>query len=134
MQVASALLCDAASVREGLLFVMGGGITRLWRENFPAPMAVELAVVLELRQSELSRPHEIEVIVQGEDGGRVAHVKGGVQAAGDLEFGETLLVPIILSLRDAGLPREGRYDIEIAVDGNHHRTIMFQARPRPKPE
>lgn len=129
MQVAAALLCDAASVREGLLFVMGGGITRIWREDFPAPMGVELAVMIEMRQTELARPHEIEVLVQGEDGQRVAEARGGLQAGGEVDFGETLLVPIVIPLRNVGLPQRGRFSLEIAIDGGHHRTLMFQARP-----
>lgn len=47
MQLASAILCDFAQVREGLLFVSGGGITRIWRETFPAAAGVSLALVFE---------------------------------------------------------------------------------------
>ena len=38
MQVVTALLCDYASVREGLLNILGGGVNRLWRAELPAPL------------------------------------------------------------------------------------------------
>lgn len=109
---------------------MGGGITRMWRSDFPAPMNAALAIVLELHQVELSRPHEVDVLVQGEDGEEIARAKGGFQTDTEVDVGETLLVPFALPLHAVGLPKPGRYSVEIAVDGIHQRTLQFQAHPR----
>ena len=38
MRLETALLSDHASVRDGLLFVVAGGITRVWRSQLPAPL------------------------------------------------------------------------------------------------
>ena len=46
MDIRVATLCDFAQVREGLLFVSSAGITRVYRESFPAPIGVMLALVL----------------------------------------------------------------------------------------
>ena len=43
MEVTTAMLSDFAQVREGLLFVSSGGITRCYREQLPAPLGVHLA-------------------------------------------------------------------------------------------
>jgi glutamate-5-semialdehyde dehydrogenase len=40
MDVTTAMLADFAQVREGLLFVSSGGITRCYREQLPAPLGV----------------------------------------------------------------------------------------------
>lgn len=130
MKVVSALLCDAASVRQGLLFVLGGGITRLWRTEYPAELGASLAMMLEMHQMELSRPHEIDVLVQGEDGAELARAKGGFQLdGGDFEVGEPALVPFVLDLHRVGLPSLGTYTVEIAVDGQHQHSLRVSARP-----
>ena len=35
MELTTALLCDHVQVREGLLFIVAGGITRLRRPSYP---------------------------------------------------------------------------------------------------
>ena len=132
MKVGTALLCDFASVRDGLLFVVAGGVTRLWRDEYPAPMNVSLALMFEVHQMEVPHPHEIDVRVVGEDGQEIARAQGGFQAAlpPDIHMTEKLLVPVVLDVRQAGLPGPGAYSIEISVDGTHHQTVQFRAQPR----
>jgi uncharacterized protein DUF6941 len=133
LHVAAAFLCDFAEVRERLLFALGGGITRLWRDAFPASMDASLALLLELHQMELATRHDLQVVVQGEDGQRVGEVSGAFQmGAPEVDVGENLLVPIALDLRPARLPAPGSYAVEIVIDGNHQRTIQFKAMPRPE--
>src|SRR5919106_3179454 len=133
LHVAAAFLCDFAEVRERLLFALGGGITRLWRETFPASMDASLALLLELHQMGQATGHDLQVVVQGEDGQRVGEVKGAFQmGAPEVEVGENLLVPIALDLRPARLPAPGSYAVEIVIDGTHQRTIQFRAMPRPE--
>lgn len=133
MQVAAAFLCDFAEVREGLLFALGGGITRLWRDAFPASMEASLALLLELHQTEGATQHQLQVLVQGEDGQRVGEVKAAFQmGAAEVDVGENLLLPIALDLRPARLPAPGSYAVEIVLDGTHQRTIQFKALPRPE--
>lgn len=131
MQVAAAMLCDFASVRDNLLFVIGGCLTRLYRDEYPAAMGVSLALTLELHRMELGRPHELHILVLGADGEQHAEIQGGFNAAGEVEPGETLLVPIPFDLRAVGLPAPGRYSVEISVDGTHHRTLPFRLEARP---
>ena len=132
MNVGTALLCDFATIREGLLHVVAGGITRLWRDQYPAPIGCSLALVFEVHPMEAANPHEIDVRVMSEDGEEIARVQGGFQATPgeDTKVGESLLVPVSLDLRNAGLPAPGGYSIEISVDGTHQRTLSFWAQPR----
>jgi len=130
----TALLCDFASVRENLLFVSAGGITRIWRSDYPAPMGVSLALMFEVHPMELPYPHEVAIRVMGPDGEELTTVQAGFTAGGDLQVGEELLVPMALDLRNVGLPREGAHSVEIAVDGTHQKTVQFWVQPRPQPE
>ena len=81
MRFAVATLCDFAQVREGLLFVSGGGITRANRSAFPADLGLMLALSVEVSEAELSEPLEIRVRVENEDGEQIAQVVGVFKAA-----------------------------------------------------
>ena len=61
MELKAAIICDAASVREGLLHVLGGGITRIWRQDLPAALGVALAVIVDLPPDVMFDPHEVTV-------------------------------------------------------------------------
>lgn len=128
MQVAAALICDFASVREGLLFVVGGGITRVWRREFPAPLNVALALLLEAHPTEANRPHEVDVIVQSEDGAAVAQLKGGFQISTNegARAGEPALIPFVIDFRSVAVPKHGGYSVEILLDSTHMRSLPFQ--------
>jgi hypothetical protein len=131
MKVAAAFLCDAATVREGLLHVLGGGVTRLWIDEFPAPMNVAVALLLELDRSELGRPHQLDMTVMDEDGGTIASVQGGFQFPPNpsLAFGENALIPFTVPLHLAAVPKLGQYSISVQIDNVLHSRLMFAVRP-----
>lgn len=134
MDVASAFLADFAQVRDGLLHVVGGGVTRLSRTDYPAPLGVCLAVVVELHRMDQGRPHELEVRIQDADGGGVAEIKGGFQAeSSDTAIHEPVYVALAFDLRNGAVNHDGYYSVEIAVDGQHRRTIPFRVSPPPTP-
>jgi hypothetical protein len=128
VDVTTALLCDQVQVREGLLFVLAGGITRIRRPSFPAQFGAGLAVVLELDTIEAERLHQFELVVVGEDGDEVARVAAEIQV-GDPQVhpGENIQVPLAVDLHNAALPRPGAYELRLYVDGNHRRTVQFWA-------
>ena len=127
MPVSAALLCDAATVREGLLHVLGAGITRLWRAELPAPLAVMLAIVAEVPRETLLQPHELHIRVVAPDDEVVVEAMGGFQIhnPGRLEPGESQLVPQIVSLLNAGVKQYGAYRVEISLDSDPVTTIRF---------
>jgi hypothetical protein len=114
----AALVCDSATVREGLLHVLGGGVTRVWRPNLPAPLNVALALLLELSPDDLERPHEVRVVISDPAGGTVHEPVASFQTtAGDLEPGERQLVPVVVPLHGLGIGSYGRYTFTIVLDG-----------------
>jgi hypothetical protein len=130
MQLTSAFLCDFAEVREGLLFALGGGITRLYRERYPAPINLTLAMLVVLEPEEVSLPHESSIAINDDDGRRIGLVAGGfniLEVAGR-EAGETVTIPIVIQLGRGALPRAGAYDVDISLDGQSCMNLAFIAK------
>jgi hypothetical protein len=130
MELTTAVLCDFAQVREGLLFISSGGITRLFRDEMPAGMGVRLALVIELDTVEAESLHEIKVVILDSEDGVVAEVTGAFSAANPLlETGERLQLPIAMDLSPVGIEKHGRYDLRVYLDSNLARTLRFYAVP-----
>ena len=117
MRVSSALVCDAATVREGLLHILGGGITRLWREELPAPLGVTIALMIAVDHAELGTPIDVRLVLTGPDDATVLEVRGTMETAGRLEKGETQLAPMVLPVAPVQTEAYGRYAGEITLNG-----------------
>ena len=130
MRIDCALLCDAATVREGLLHVLGGGITRAGRPEYPAPLDLTLALRILIHPTEMDRRHQLEVRLQGADGEPIAGFEIAFESTdpGDLEPGEhaSLALPLVPP-PTVGLPKPGRYSFEVLIDGVHQATVPFIA-------
>lgn len=129
-RIASALLCDAATVREGLLHVLGAGITRLHRTEYPAPMQVTLAAQVVLTPLEVEFPHDVTATVQTEDGDVIVQATGHLEAGPPnplLEPGESVILPLVMNLDGVMLTKPGGYSIELSVDTVHQTAVTFRA-------
>jgi hypothetical protein len=131
MRIDCALLCDAATVREGLLHILGGGVTRINRPEFPAPAGIALALRIVLHRTEAAQPHQARFILQSEDGRPVVEgeltfsTEGGSLDA--LMPGEELSLPISLPFQNVSVPSAGGYSFEILIDGIHQLSVPFLA-------
>jgi hypothetical protein len=124
MEVTNAMLADFAQVREGLLFVSSGGITRCYRDQLPAPLGVFLATVLELDRIEAERVHELQVVVVDEDGQQLADISGEVQLGQtQMMINENLNVPIVFDMRNVPIERYGSVEVRLYVARQHRRTL-----------
>jgi len=131
VQTRAALLCDFAQVREGVLMVSSGGITRLWRSQYPAPMGMMLALMFEVAPDQIVTAREIRIHVETEDGAKLAESIGMLQGVPptNLDPGEKLMMPIVLDLREVSLPRAGRYQVVMDLEraGGVIDTLSFRA-------
>lgn len=122
------MLCDAATVREGLLHILGGGIMRLNRSSFPAHLAAALALQISLHPTEAGVAHRAEAIIQGEDGSQIAKATAQFQVGGgDLAPGEEYTAPIVIPMMLVEIPAVGGYSMEILIDGEHRTSLPFRA-------
>lgn len=140
MKIDTAFLCDAATVRDGLLNILGGGITRAGRVEFPAALGLTLALRILLHPTEADNPHKLVVRLQGIDGEEAARVdiEFGAENPGTLEPGEQFSLPIPIPMPpQVQLPAPGRYSFELLIDGIHQGSVPFTAHkvePPPEPE
>ena len=137
MQLDYALLADSAQVSEGKTYILGGGISILWRQEFPAILGFSLVAQFSYERTEASGTRQITFVVIDADGNRVIP-----DIQGELRLGETrpdlprnvpLVAPLIVSFPQAPvIERDGAYDVQILIDGNHVKTLPFavvQGRP-----
>jgi hypothetical protein len=136
MQIDCALLCDAATVREGMLHILGGGITRAYRPQFPAPVEMSLALLIRIHPAEMAKPHSLDVQLRDSDGKQLAGLQlvFGINDTTGLEPSEQAALP--LSVRfppEARLEAHGAHVYDVLIDGNHQVSVPFIAVQRPNP-
>lgn len=128
-RLTTAILCDHAQVRGGLLFVLSGGISRLNRPELPSPIMAQLAVVMEFQPDEIALTHEIRVTVQhAETLKAIVTVTGGIQVGEVPELlpGEPLQVPMVIpQIAAATVEAEGAYDIRVTIDDEPPVMLPF---------
>lgn len=135
MMTVDAMLCDAATVREGLLNVLGAGITRLHREQFPAAMGTQMALLLHSTAKDMGKNHKLVITVTHESKEKVAEfsVEFSVGANQGAKPDEVITVPLVATFAQQVLPQPGTYNIELNIDGKVARVVQFQAGLAPKP-
>lgn len=136
MRVDCALLCDAATVREGLLHILGGGVTLAFRPTYPAPTDVTLALRVMVHPTETSRGHSVSVQLVDSDGGSIAGMDLGFGVANPatLVAGEEASLALCLRFPPTvTLPKADTYSYEVLIDGNHHASLTLKVVDRPPP-
>jgi hypothetical protein len=129
VRITSALLADFASVREGLLFVVGGGLSVV-RADFPVTMSMSLGLVLQLQPNEApsgSFSWPVQVTVR-----RSRKVIGAMTGRLDgtvLNPGLPSQVAVAVDLRVLTLPQAGPYTIAAKV-GSAATRLRLDAMPR----
>jgi hypothetical protein len=131
---AESLLCDAATVREGLLHVLGGGINKLTRPAFPARMSLDLALLLTFDEPRaVEGEHLLSVVVRTADSREVGRVEIGfaareAEALPPDERDRPAVAPLVVPLRDVPLPQPGDYTVVVQLDGHELTHNDFLAK------
>ncbi len=133
-ELKSLILCDFAQVREGLLFVQSGGLTRLVAPSFPAKFACHVATLVWLPPDEAGSAHEIVMKVKSAGTATLtATVKVALHETAPpagLQPGEGRLVPIVVPLAAVTFPAPGEYDLQVEVDDQFAGDISFHVAQR----
>lgn len=131
IRITSAMLADAATMREGLLHVLGGGISLLSRPNYPAPIGASLALLLEARDIDLSgQPVELDIVAKSEEADHAQLFEAKVSALiMPPPGGERILnFPVAIDLTQAGIPAPGLYKIVISLNGRQETELYFEGK------
>ena len=122
-----ALLADAATVREGLLNLLGAGVNILRKQAFPAPLGLPLVVLLEVPLDN-STPHELEVRISGTTAALpLLRLRFGSQATPTEMADLPAYLPVVLPTAEVPLPEAGRYEAVVTLDGVEAARVKFQA-------
>jgi hypothetical protein len=118
VRTTAAFLCDAASVREGLLHVLGGGITHIRAETFPAHITVTAAAMFELELEELRSAHTTAFSVVRRDDDHLiweGTYRWQVEPIEPLAY-DRYSVPVVCPLLRAQFDKQGIYLVRILYD------------------
>jgi hypothetical protein len=138
------LLCDAAQVADGKLYILGGG----WSLTGPAPAPSAIAVKIEIDWHEAVTSHHWELWLEDADGQPVSiETADGpqmVEIRGDFEVGRPegipegspIDLPLAVNLGPIPLNPGGRYQWKLSIDGTQDTAwgLAFTTRPAPPAE
>lgn len=126
---ATIILCDAAEVSNGKLYILGGGWTHLLRPNQQTNVA--LAMVIRVPLDEAGKQHKLEVSLLNDEGEPVHFGDNPVRVEGAFEVGKAagvkpggeLIAPVALQF---GLAlSSGSYVWELRINGEPAAKAPF---------
>ncbi len=127
--VRSAILCDFAQVREGLLFVSSGGITRIAVPAIGSSVTFSAAGELEVLAHEAGATHEVSFKVVAVGTSTVvweAALSISTNAApGGLFPGESLHVPFAFPVGPFPTIEFGLHDLKVSIDNAETELLTF---------
>lgn len=126
-------VCDAASIREGLLNVLGSGISRIGRATFPAEFTSTIAVQLLIEDSDLTEDFTVRIELVGENGedrGVPSYEEVFGQPIGLEAPDEPFTIPLVLS-GGPHIPSSGRYKLVLFVNKHEVAHYFISAREIP---
>ncbi|MHB1552466.1 MAG: DUF6941 family protein [Acidimicrobiales bacterium] len=135
------LLCDAAQVADGKLYILGGG----WSMTGPDPVPSAVALKIEVDWNEADRTHHWElfledadgrpVLVQTPEGSQPVEVRGEftVTHPPTVPEGSPIDVALAVNMGPIPLPPGARYTWRLTIDGEAlpGADLGFTTRPRP---
>jgi len=127
MDVEYAFLADAAQTSsDGKLYVLGGGIDRIFAKKFPAVHpAMSLVLKMRLHPTECEREHALELELSDPDGNPVGGKVSAKFEARRQEHGRPAFVQLVLNVLQARFEHAGDYAFQVVIDGQHHKSVSF---------
>lgn len=135
MRIVVATIADFANVREGLLNIVSGGVTQVFRSEFPSTMDCTLALLSEVTvvaNSELRIPFTITA--EDPDGQEIGSVEGEIlgSTSGSPDLEIPTYVPLAIPL-PFSIPSEGVYTITANVGEAPPVKLVFRGVLAPVP-
>lgn len=128
MRVDWATLARYAESSGGLATLVGAGIDTYYPPELPAPIVLPLTVQLRGGQDEMVHPHQISFRILDADLEQVGEEGTlGFQSEPNPNIEEGWEAGVLLTVVSQFVAEhEGPYSIEIAIDGEHKKTVPFR--------
>ena len=128
------VLCDFAQIREGLLFVQSGGLTRLATPSVPAKFACHVAALVYVPPDGAGAPHQVVMkIKQAATATVAATIKVAIRETAPpagLQPGEGRQIPVVVPLAGVTFPAVGEYDLQVEIDEQLAGDLSFSVVER----
>jgi hypothetical protein len=118
MRISTLLIADAARVRDGLLSVIGGGVTNISAAGFPMNPQADLAVIVDVAPGEWPGQFPVRITLERGDSAGFGETLIGYEGlyAGEIKRpDEPALVPLAMTLGPLEVPAPGRYEVVVAI-------------------
>lgn len=123
------MLANAAEVREGLLYVLGGGIEQLWVGELPTEVAPTVILSLELDAADLGRTFQPHLAVLDPGGEALVDVDMP-PATPEREVGgddDAALFPMVFTVGMQVL-RQGLHQLRVTVGDDELASLRFTVK------
>jgi hypothetical protein len=119
LTLTTVILCDHAQVREGLLFVHSGGVSRIVPGSYPASIRVHLALVVHVPASEVTDEHTVDLRFKYPDSAELIATAQIALRLNEIQGaypGEGINVPQVVDMSLIPFPRPGQVDVQVTVN------------------
>ena len=127
------ILADAAQVQGDKLYMLGGGWSLVWAQQFPVQHNMTVAAGILIPWLETNTRHQFRIAVRGEDGVAFGEVTGEFEQGrpAGLPAGTTqrVLISASMSIR---LERPVEAVAELSLDGTVAKSVPFRVVQRPR--
>ena len=128
------ILCDFAQIREGLLFVQSGGLTRLATSSLPAKFPCHVAALVYVTPDEATAGHRVVMkIKQAATASVTATINVAIHETAPppgLQPGEGRQIPVVVPLSGVAFPAVGEYDLHVEIDDDLAGDLSFSVVER----
>lgn len=125
-------LCDGATSREGLLNILGAGVTEIQLNGeFPGPLGATLAALITF-SGEHPAPPKLTLSISTHDdksiGVEAFELSPGDETPPVLEAGTLYTIPLIVNVSEMEIPAAGRYRFTLSDAESASSVLEFNAR------
>ncbi|MFF9043329.1 DUF6941 family protein [Streptomyces parvulus] len=130
MKLNMAVLCDRATVREGLLHILGAGVTRC-SLILPGAPDLDLAILIQAEDhNALAGQHSLSVVVTEQDGTEVGRAEFGWEGPTveqpPTDDSSMPQLPLVVPFRAMLFKNPGEHTVTVLIDGEESaRTAVM---------
>jgi hypothetical protein len=127
LDLTTLLLCDYANIREGMLNIVSGGITRIATSTgFPSHIDAHLAMSVYVHPHRINDTHNGRIIFRYPDTvEEIARIEFQFHGDAQLNPGEGLNFHFALPLQSITAMKPGQIDVSVTVDESPLGLISF---------
>ncbi len=130
LDLSTAVLCDFAQVRDRLLFISSGAVSRLYRRELPAPLGLMVGLVIEVPLDESGIEHTLRADIVNRHGDVLATLQNTFRVGDDGLFPhEVQQVPLVLSITGVRAKTWGTHQVRLSLDDELVRALTLYVVP-----